>query len=481
MKADKIITKKLAKRRLVVISNRLPCTISKVKGGYKASPASGGLVTALTPILSALGGMWLGWHGSSVAFKEDINPWVKKTLQLPFDIRVVNLSESDVQKYYYGCTNRSIWPLFHDMAGKCQFERSNWLTYRSVNKKFAQSFLESSRSGDICWIHDYHLMLVPYFLRQARPKLSINFFLHIPFPHHDLFRHLPWREEVINSLLCCNLIGFQIEAHAYSFLRCVQQLIPQAKVDFENKEIQYQTRRAKVGAFPISIDFDKFNNAAASNKIEKMVKRLKSNLPNRVLILGVDRLDYTKGVKERLLAMDEFLRHYPKWHGKVSLIQIAVPSRTKVYEYRLIKRELDELVGRINGRYAKVGWIPIHYLYRSFPFEELVTYYRASDISLVTPLKDGMNLIAKEYVASRIHEDGVLILSEFAGAARELKGALFVNPFNIYDICDKIKLALEMPRAKQKRVMQQMRAWVKEHDVFHWVNNVFGAMTSSYK
>ncbi len=457
--------------KILIVSNRLPVRIARGEGGVSIVPGSGGLVTALAPVLRDRGGTWLGWDGDPLG-EAPQSLLVDHSSRVGYRLIPITLLPKEVDEYYHGFSNETLWPLFHDLLGHCRFSRQNWNTYRQVNRKFARIAAEEAEPGDLIWVHDYQLLLVARYLEELGVRAKKAFFLHIPFPPWDLFMRLPWRTEICHSLLAYDLLGFQTERDRRNFIQCVRNSFPASRVKGHprNQHIDHGGRQARLGAFPISIDYEAFNSLAASDEVAKKAWLIHETLPDRKLILGVDRLDYTKGIPERLEAFEVLLEKYPQLRGKVTLVQIAVPSRTHVPEYQLMKESIDGTVGRINGRYTRDGWIPIHYIYRNLPRLELVSYYRTAEIALITPLKDGMNLVAKEYCASCVENVGVLILSEFAGAAVTLRrGALLVNPYNVEHVADQIFEAYQMSRTEQRRRMSQLRREIQRNSVFHWV------------
>jgi trehalose 6-phosphate synthase len=395
-----------------------------------------------------------------------------------YQLKPISLSPDEVEEYYYGFSNETLWPLFHDLLGHCRFSRQNWNAYRQVNRKFAHVVASEAEPGDLIWVHDYQLLLVARYLQEANVPARKAFFLHIPFPPWDLFMRLPWRTELIYSLLAYDLLGFQTERDRRNFIHCVRSCFPASRVKGHprNQTIDHGGKQIRLGAFPISIDYEAFNTLATSDEVAEKAWLIHERFPDRKLVLGVDRLDYTKGIPERLEAFEILLEKYPQLRGKVSLVQIAVPSRTHVPEYQLMKENIDRTVGRINGRLTRDGWVPIHYIYRNLPRPELVSYYRTCEIALITPLKDGMNLVAKEYCASCVENIGVLILSEFAGAAVTLRrGALLVNPYNVEHVADQIFEAYHMTQSEQQQRMSLLRREVQRNNVFRWVEGFLDA------
>ena len=468
----------MIKQRLTIVSNRLPVSVSKVKNHWKLEPGSGGLISALSPVLKEKGGEWIGWPGSTqqLPYTEIFKDSREK---LGYHIIPVTLTEEDIRGYYYGFSNETLWPLFHSMLGRTIFNRSHWENYKKVNAKFASVIASQAKETDFIWVHDYQLLLVGTELKKRKIKSAIGFFLHIPFPSPDIFIRLPWRQEIIEQMLQYDLIGFQTPKDRRNFIQCVKLLLPTFSITYEKplSVITYDNHISLIGPFPIGIDFDKYNQLAKTKAVEKAAWLLHEQFPGRKLILGVDRLDYTKGIPERFEAFELCLEKYPQLReNKLSLIQVVVPSRIRIPEYRAMKRELDELVGRINGRFTVPGWVPINYIFGTLTPIELVAHYRSCEIALVTPLNDGMNLVAKEYCASCINNKGTLILSEFAGAAAQFKrGAILVNPYDTGRTADAIFQAFTMPLSEQKKRMRTLRTRIKRHDVFRWVRTFLEA------
>ena len=444
--------------RLVIVSNRGPYRLHVTKRGLKRERTVGGLVTSILPMLEQRGGVWIAWGEPEGGFT--VPP------QRPrFELRHLRLEPEQVRRYYYGLSNSALWPLCHSFLGRVRYDRPDWEGYEQVNGRFAQAALEAAGAGDVIWVHDYQLGRAPHHIRQARPSARILFFWHIPFPPLELFATFPWRRPLLESLLACDVIGFHVQEYADNFLESVLELLG-ARV--EGNGVSWGGRVTRVIARPIGIDFAAVDRMAGTPRVDARARRWRSALGGHPLVLGVERMDYTKGILERMRAMECLLERRPEWHGKVSLIQIVTPSRTEIDSYRQKKREVDEAVGRINGRFSDGVWVPIRYLYRSFSINELLALYRAAEVSLVTPLRDGLNLVAKEYVAARVHGDGVLVLSEFAGVARQLPEALLVNPSATEEMAAAIERALAMPMSEQRWRMEAMRARVREQDIAWW-------------
>ena len=457
----------MSAQRLVVVSNRGPFHLHVTKQGLKREKTIGGLVTSVLPMLEKLGGVWIAWG-------EPEGRHSNAPGRPPFTLRHIGLTPEQVQGYYYGVSNSALWPLCHSFLGRVHYDNAEWQVYDQVNRLFAQAALEEANDDDLIWIHDYHLALVPFYVRQARPSARIAFFWHIPFPASELFRTLPWRREILESLLSCDLFGVHIPEYAGAFMESAAQVL---SAQIGDDLVHYGGRTTRVLARPIGIDYDAVAGQARSVHTERRVQQIYEMLRDQVLVLGVERMDYTKGIAERLRAIERLLEQHSELHGRVTLVQIVTPSRMDVEAYRQKKREIDELVGRINGRFSDGIWIPVRYLYRSFSLAELIAYYRAADVALVTPLRDGLNLIAKEYVASRIDQDGVLILSEFAGVARQLPEALLVNPYSTEDMAAALLQALQMPKEEQRERMQVMQSRIKEQDIAWWANEFLSQMT----
>lgn len=452
--------------RLLVISNRLPITVERVGDGLKVQASSGGLVTALDSVLRKQGGVWMGWAGAGNNL-DLANVLEEASRAHAYRLEAVPVSEEEAANFYQGFSNEIVWPLFHDLQSRCNFNPDYWSAYRRVNQRFANHAARSAKPGDFIWIHDYHFTLVAKYLRDRHCSNHIGFFQHIPFPPPDIFEKLPWRSQILEGMLSPDTVGFQTERDRRNFLACVRALLPAAQMT--DDEVTYNGRTSRIATFPISVDFGHFANLAARPEVEQRTARIREEQAGRQLVLGVDRLDYTKGIIERLLAFRHFLARHPQMHRRITLVQVVVPSRADIPKYREMKEELERLISEINGKFSDAGWIPIIYLYRSLPREELVAYYRAADIALVTPLKDGMNLVAKEYCAAQVDHNGVLILSEFAGAAVELNcGALIVNPNDQQAVAAALLMAVRMPLGERKQRMQALRNSLRHNDVYGW-------------
>jgi len=460
-------------KRLVIVSNRLPVVIEKTDTGWNVKEGSGGLVTALAPVLRNRGGVWIGWPGAVI--DSDVASLLENANKnTGYQLKPVNLSQYEIDKYYHGFANEILWPLFHDLQSRCNFDPEYWQVYQKVNQKFAEVIRNETGSDDYIWVHDYQLMTVAAELRRHIPGIKIGFFLHIPFPSLDIFLKLPWRHELLSAMLSYDLLGFQTMRDRRNFVQCVRTLIKDIVVRGKGQIISVQSRdrHIKVGHFPISIDYNHFVEKTATREVSDCAWFIHENISERQILLGIDRLDYTKGIVERLRAFEKTLIKYPELRGKASLIQIVVPSRTRIEEYKFLRSEIEEIVGNINGRFTKYGWVPVHYIFGSLDFYELLAYYKSAEIAVVTPLKDGMNLVAKEYCACSLDENGVLILSEFAGASAQLcRGAIMVNPYDVDNVADSIYKAFKMSDDEKKRRMKKMRQGIKKQDIFWWVDS----------
>ena len=453
--------------RLIIVSNRLPITARLRDGQLSLSASSGGLATGLRGAHERLDGVWVGWPGDVSGFsgnqREELNRRLHERRIVP-----VHLTRQEVKQSYEGFSNAVIWPLFHYLLDRTPLDSRDWDAYRSVNARFADAVVEQYRDGDLIWVHDYQLLLLPALLRERLPSARIGFFLHIPFPSYEVFRTLPWRREIVEGLLGADLIGFHTQVYVRYFRRALIHLLG---VDPQMDRVTVGGRSVSIRAFPMGIDVDRFTGLAASARVAEEMKALEEGSGGRRLILGVDRLDYTKGIPRRLLAFERLLEREPDLRDRVRLIQVAVPSRVGVEPYQKYRRHLDELVGRIHGAWGTLTASPIHYLYRSISPQQLVALYRAADVMLVTALRDGMNLVAKEFVASRIDEDGVLVLSEFAGAAAELGEAVIINPYDIDGVATAIAAALRMPREARTARMRVLRHRVTSWPVHRWADS----------
>jgi trehalose 6-phosphate synthase len=424
--------------------------------------------------------VWIGWAGTTQSHEVE-SLLANASKRRPYALQAVTLSEEEVAKFYSGFANEIVWPLFHDMPSRCNFDSEYWETYQRVNRMFAEAAANAARPEDFIWVHDYHLMLSANYMREAGVQSRIGFFLHIPFPAPDVFEKLPWREQILRALLQFDVVGFQTDRDRNNFVSCLQRLLPevQAQEAQPNLLLRSQQRATVVGTFPISIDFEEFAQHAARPEVAARAEEIRRDLLENILVLGVDRLDYTKGIPERLKSFSILLKRFPELHRQITLVQVVVPSREDIPNYQDLRREIELLVSQINGEFTQDGWVPIHYMHRSLGREELLAYYRAADIALITPLKDGMNLVAKEFCASQADERGVLIISEFAGAASELRhGALLVNPNDFAGVAQAIHQASQMTKEDKRNRMRLLREIVRDHSLSRWTRSFLQAVAS---
>jgi trehalose 6-phosphate synthase/phosphatase len=465
----------LSGRRLVIVSNRLPFNVVVEDSRVVFYPSAGGLVTGLASFresgkqTSALPAehLWVGWPGSVDASLHDE---VAREALARFQSYPVFLTEEQMEQFYLGFCNSTIWPLFHYFPSYTVYQPLFWEQYKRINQLFADALQSVLRPNDVVWVHDYHLMLLPRLLKARQPQLSVGFFLHIPFPSFEVFRMLPgeWRRDILEGLLGADLIGFHTYEYTRHFLQCVLRILGYEQ---QMSQVLATDHAAKVDTFPMGIDVEKFAGAVLTEETDRELRELKNMLSGVKLILSVDRLDYSKGIANRLEGFEVFLENNPEYHGNVALLMVVVPSRIGVVQYDLMKRQIEELVGKINGRFGRVGWTPVVYQYRHVPFASLAALYAVSDVCLVTPLRDGMNLVAKEYVATRGDGAGVLILSEMAGAAKELPEAIIINPNNRAEIAAALKEALEMPLREQQKRHRLMQRRLRRYDVTRWASD----------
>ena len=448
---------------LVIVANRLPVdrvTDDDGNASWRRSP--GGLVSALEPVLRQNDGAWIGWPGGT---DDELEPFVEDGMSLV----PVHLSASEVEEFYEGFSNGTLWPLYHDVVAKPEFHREWWDAYVVVNERFASKAASVAAEGAMVWVHDYQLQLVPQMLRELRPDLRIGFYLHIPFPPGELFQQLPWRRQILQGLLGADVVGFQLAGGAGNFIRLVRQRVGHKT----HRDLVYlpDERTVRAAAYPISIDTEGFEELARSESVAARAAEIREALGNpATLFLGIDRLDYTKGIYARLRAYSELVRDGDLDVEDSVFVQVATPSRERVEQYILIREEIEQLVGQVNGDLGEIGKPVISYLHSSYPKEEMAALYRAADVMVVTPFRDGMNLVAKEYVACRFDGDGALVLSEFAGAANELRQAWLVNPYDINGMKQALVDAHRSTDRERRKRMKAMRRTVVEHDVKAWAD-----------
>ncbi|MGE6219589.1 bifunctional alpha,alpha-trehalose-phosphate synthase (UDP-forming)/trehalose-phosphatase [Nubsella zeaxanthinifaciens] len=455
--------------RTVIISNRLPVKINLENGKYTLKPSEGGLATGLGDAYQKGEMLWIGWPGVEVPEhrQAEVTALLAKRNLIP-----VFLTQEEINLFYEGFSNEILWPVFHYLVTYARFEQVYWDGYIEVNEKFAEVTKSVFNEGDKIWVQDYQLLLLPQLLREQLSNTTIGFFQHIPFPSFEIFRLIPWRDKLIQGMLGADLIGFHTYDDVRHFLSAASRLTP---AQFSSNILSLENRQIVVEPFPMGIDYEKFESLPTQRQVIAEIDNMKTEGQGRI-ILSIDRLDYSKGILERIKAFELLLQLFPKYRGQISLFMVVVPSRDTVPQYKELKERIDQLVGNINAKYRTLDWVPINYFYRSFSVQTLSAMYSSADICLVTPMRDGMNLVSKEYVASRRDDTGVLILSEMAGASKELNDAIIVNPNNIGDIMNAIVEGLEMPLEEQKQRMQSMRSLVKKFNVKRWTNNFLAKM-----
>lgn len=473
--------------RLLIVSNRLPVTVMKDGDHLKFQESVGGLASGVRSYIESLKNngfsegcaqlpqdfVWIGWPGMNV--ENEMRDALASRLYSELCAYPVFISEKSMEKFYHGFCNKTIWPLFHYFPSNVEYDEDGWEYYKEVNQKFCDAVIKLAEPDDIVWIHDYHLMLLPKMIRDKAPNLHIGFFLHIPFPSFEMFRLLPsaWRKEILEGLLGADLVGFHTYDYTQYFLRSVQRILG---YEHNMGRIIVDDHLVEADIFPMGIDYQKFHEVANSSQVEKEKDNLRIMFSGRKVILSIDRLDYTKGIINRLQGYERFLKKNPQWHDKVTLVLVVVPSRTQVEHYQQMKKQIDEIVGKINGRCGRMNWMPILYHYKFMPFNLLVALYSMSDVALVTPLRDGMNLIAKEYIATKTDGKGVLILSEMAGASKEAGETILINPNDTDEIANALKAALEMPEEEQVRCNRAIQTRLKRHDVVRWAEDFIKAL-----
>ncbi len=475
-----LIETKLTDHQLIVVANREPYIHRRIGTRVECMFPASGMATALDPILKACGGTWIA-HGSGDADRETVDSY--DHVQVPPDqpqytLRRVWLTKEEEEGYYFGLSNEGLWPLCHITFTRPVFKQSDWDMYRHVNQMFANAVLEEAGSKpSFVFIQDYHFSLLPRLLKKANPNLIVAQFWHIPWPNLEVFRTFPWKEELLDGLLGNDLLGFHLRYHCQNFLDTVDRAI-EAKVDQERSEITRGGRATVVRPFPISIDYDRHVAMAKSKKVDSYVEgwRVQLGLEDQFIGLGIDRIDYTKGIPDRLRALDRFLEKNPAYHKKLIFIQVGVPSRAHIPQYKALDDEIDKLVEEINWKWREDSWRPIVFLKQHYEQPELAALHRLADFCLVSSLHDGLNLVAKEYVSSRFDGNGTLILSQFTGAARELTDAILVNPFAIEEMADAIHKALTMPEAERQRRMKRMRSAVENNNIYRWAGKVISAL-----
>jgi trehalose 6-phosphate synthase/phosphatase len=454
--------------RIIIVSNRLPVKIVKENNHLSYQPSEGGLATGLGSIYKEGNNLWIGWPGIELTEEREqreVTREISKENMAP-----VFLTNQELEVFYEGFSNATLWPLFHYFHQFAIYDQKLFEGYKEVNQKYCDNIVEKAKPGDIIWVHDYQLLLLPQMIRTALPDIIIGFFLHIPFPSFEAFRLLPWRREILMGMLGADLIGFHTYDDMRHFLSSVSRI---AAIPNSTGIVSVESRNVEVDSFPMGIDYQKYHDVASSPETIKREIDYRTSLGKHKLILSIDRLDYSKGIPQRLYALDQFFEKYPEFISLVSQIMIVVPSRDNVEEYKRLKEEIDLLVGRINGKYGTIHWTPIHYFYRSFSLYSLSAFYRMADVALVTPMRDGMNLVCKEFIASKLDQKGVLILSEMAGASKELSDAILINPNDINQMVDAIYEALNMDPEDQIAHIKSMQESLKRYTIHHWVKIFF--------
>jgi len=470
------VEKGLGNYLFVVVSNREPYIHTFSEGRITWHSPTSGLTQALDPVMRSCGGLWIAWGSGDADFAvvDRENRVAVPPDEPRYTLRRVKLSAEDVESFYYGFSNQALWPLCHTVYVRPNFAMGHWEAYKRVNELFAREVLkEVAGKRAIVFVQDYHFALLPRYIKRESPELVVAQFWHIPFPGPDTFRICPWKEEILDGLLGNDLLGFQIQYHCNNFLDAVASFL-EARTDYERAAVVREGRTTLVRPFPISVDFEAISEEADSEEVDREMERLKSdlNLTYPFIGVGIDRMDYTKGIPERLRALDLFLEKYPHYRGKIVFVELGVPSRVHIPEYKRVQEQTEEITARLNEKYREDSWQPVILITGQVSPVTLNAMRRLAHFCIVNSLDDGMNLVAKEFVAARPDEDGVLILSRFTGASRELTGALLVNPYSIEELAEAIRKAVEMPREERRSRMQRLRERVKNHDIYHWINDV---------
>ncbi len=476
-----LLDKDFSERRLIIVTNREPYIHKKTTSGIRAETPAGGVTAALDDVLKATGGVWIAW-GSGTGDREVVNDASEVAVppgEPSYILKRVWLSASDVDNYYHGYSNRLLWPLSHIAMERVFFRKRFWNAYRKVNRLFSEAVLEvmKGKQEDLLWIHDYHLCLVPSLVRQAIPEATIAHFWHIPWPDWSVFRICPQARELVEGLLGSDLLGFQIPLFVKNFMDCVRELIPEAEIDQHRQKIIYKGQSTLLKSYPISIDFDKFDKEASKRSIERVIKNIKKQygLEQKLVGVGVDRLEYTKALIKRLQAIELFFEKYKSYVGRFTFVQIVTATRMKE-PYLSYKKAVEDMVEKINRKYRWDDWTPVLYIEKKLSFQELVAFYRMADLGIISSIYDGMNLVAKEFIASQIDNKGVLILSELAGAAEELDGAVLINPYDVEGFAEQIYRALRMNNVEKKQRMESLRAHIRERDIYRWITDILEDM-----
>ena len=467
------------RQRVIVVSNRLPVSLKRGGTLWHSKATAGGLATAMHPILQGTDGIWIGWSGDTSETTDETRNATLKEWADKHRYFAVDLDHETAQGFYEGIANQALWPLFHHFPSLLRFEPEHWKAYIRANETFRDEILRHLRSDDLVWIHDYHFLLLPQMLREVRPDISIGFFLHVPFPSSSVFRIIPKREELLQGMLGADYLSFHTHRYLQHFRTSILRLLGLTSA---MDHVEIGKRIVRLDALPIGIAPHQFNDLLTKGaETRKQISELKHRFGYCKILLGVDRLDYTKGIPERLRAYRKFLLDYPEWRGKVVLIQVAVPSRERVPRYTRLRREVDELIGEINGDWSTPNWSPITYLRRNLPQADLAALYACADVALVTPLRDGLNLVAKEYVACKSSGEGVLVLSEFAGAAAEMGEALLVNPYDEESLSLTMARALSLSETEKRERMMALYKRVHKNNVFAWGDRFIKNLTTAVR
>ncbi len=482
-----VINKELGNYKMIVVSNREPYIHTQEAGKIKVLRPSGGAVTALDPVMRACGGTWIA-HGSGNADRKvvDKDDRIRVPTEDPrYTLRRLWLSKDEERGYYYGFSNEALWPLSHIAYTRPIFREKDWQMYKQVNKKFADAILEEKTKSNhdklLVWIQDYHLVLVAKYIKEKSPDIICAYFWHIPWPNPEVFRICPFKKEIIEGFLANDLVGFHIRYHCDNFIETVEREV-EAKVDRERNSIIKEGHECLIRAFPISVDFKDISDLASSDKIKDRAEELRKelSLEDKIIFLGCDRIDYTKGIPERIIAFDRFLDKYPEYKEKVVFIQIGAISRILIQAYKDINSEINRLVEEVNWKHSTSEWAPIIFSKRFVPYEDILAFYSLADVIVISSLHDGMNLVAKEYISSKFDNSGAVILSQFTGSARELQEAVFINPYNIAEFVEVFKGVIEMKDDEKERRMKILREIIKENNIYHWAAKVILELSKFY-
>lgn len=463
-------------RRLLAVSHRGPLVIKKNRSGLSFSRSVSGLVSLVEPVIESVGGTWIAWCGRKSGSPGEEETWNISPENPRYLLKELSISPQEYREFYLGFSNMCLWPLCHNFVDRSVIDHRHWQKYHQVNSRFAAATAAEWEQGDMVWIHDYQLALMPQMLRDLRPGSRISFFWHIPFPPFEIFSILPWSREILEGLLGADSIAFHSSNYLENFLKCISYFL---NVDIKNQMILWKGRRISLRFHSVGIDTSRFEKLARSPKVREKARAIRSQIGTEFLALGVDRMDYTKGIVERLQGVELFLEQNPGYRDRFTFLQVAVPTRTENTDYRQLRRLVEETVGRINGRFGNLWHVPLHYRFGSLNLEQLVAHYLAADLALITPLRDGLNLVAKEFVASKTDESGMLILSPFAGAAEQMGEAVIANPYYTRDLAEKILFSLEMDPDEKKSRMKMLRETVQREDLSLWWRNTLKSLAEA--